>query len=122
MFQKYISPGLQVGSLGIQEAAKNIQYIEGGDSKRRIPKVDEPVVGETCRSMMGLLLSGFSNQDMRAGRLAGGMPVPARGLGWISVVLSQGVAASAHITLDADPFDGASGSGFLVLDDYFFLS
>lgn len=82
-FQKYISPGLQVGSLGIQEAAKNVQYIEGGVSKRRVSDVDEPVVVETCRSARGLLLSGFSNPDMRAGRLAQGMPIPARGLSWI---------------------------------------
>lgn len=44
MFQKYISPGPQARSLDIQEAAKNIQYVQGGGSRRMISNVDKPVV------------------------------------------------------------------------------
>lgn len=59
VFPKYMSPGLQVGSLRVQEAAKNIQRIQAGDSKRMISPVDEAVVMKTCRSTRNLLLSVF---------------------------------------------------------------
>lgn len=82
VFQKYMSPGLQAGSLGIQEAVQSIQYLRGSDSKRMISPVDESVVTKTCRSMRGSLLSGVWNQDTRARHLAvrsGGRPLSTRG-------------------------------------------